>query len=147
MSKHKLRTPPRMFVLRRSFAEEGRYGGQSTHVTYVTQSAHTYQSAGAGQTQPAPGAGTFPRDQPATSSSGYAATPAAAAGAPGQSAFSSYPSHYAVAAHAQKPMNDAHFQAGYRLAAPQPGTHGAVPFSHLLTTPDFCRIGQIVLRD
>ena len=89
--------------------EEGRYGAQTTHVTYATQSAHTYQQTAQ------PQSAAYAREPPASNSSKYGTT------APSQSAFSSYPSHYA--AHQQKTITDAHYPAGYRVPA-QAGQHG-----------------------
>ena len=90
-------------------AEEGRYGAQTTHVTYATQSAHTYQQTAQ------PQSAAYAREPTASNSSKYGTT------APNQSAFSSYPSHYA--AHQQKTITDAHYPAGYRVPA-QAGQHG-----------------------
>ena len=92
-----------------TFAEEGRYGAQTTHVTYATQSAHTYQQTAQ------PQSAAYAREPAASNSSKYGTT------APSQSAFSSYPSHYA--AHQQKTITEAHYPAGYRVPA-QAGQHG-----------------------
>ena len=92
-----------------TFAEEGRYMAQTTHVTYATQSAHTYQQTAE------PQSAVYAREPAASNSSKYGTT------APSQSAFSSYPSHYA--AHQQKTITEAHYPAGYRVPA-QAGQHG-----------------------
>ena len=92
-----------------TFAEEGRYGAQTTHVTYATQSAHTYQQTAQ------PQSAAYAREPTASSSSKYGTTAAS------QSAFSSYPSHYAT--HQQKTITEAHYPAGYRVPA-QAGQHG-----------------------
>ena len=97
------------FFLPFLLAEEGRYGAQTTHVTYATQSAHTYQQTAQ------PQSAAYAREPPASNSSKYGTTAAS------QSAFSSYPSHYA--AHQQKTITDAHYPAGYRVPA-QAGQHG-----------------------
>ena len=106
-----------MRMISLTFVEEGRYGTQSTHVTYATQSAHTYQPAAQ------PQSAAYARDAPASGSSKYGNT------ASSQSAFSSYPSHYT--AHPQKAITEAHYPAGYRVPAPT-GQHSKLSISFLI---------------